>query len=255
MARWHLFEIEDQPWCPSVLRDAGTAYITKFVELGGLFEGVMPKLAPLFENAESGVDLCSGSGGPARLLVAAMHARGRSVRMYCTDLYPNLPGLRHEASRSGGLTIVETPVDATAVPADLVGPRTLFNAFHHFRPPVARGILEDAVRAGQPIAVVEFVGRQLHAIPGMLGVPFAVLAMVPFLRPFRWSWVPLTYLFPLIPLFVQWDGVVSCLRVYSPDELRELVVGLDEFEWDIGTFPLPFPGYGTYLVGTPKDVG
>ncbi|MCB9689054.1 MAG: hypothetical protein H6735_28685 [Alphaproteobacteria bacterium] len=138
------------------------------------------------------------------------------------------------------------------MPPELTGPRTLFNAFHHFRPEQARRILEDAVRAGEPIGVFEFVGRQPHAVPGMLGVPFAVAALVPFLRPFRWGWLPLTYLLPVLPLVVAWDGLVSCLRVYSPEELRALVVGLDTYDWDIGTFPLPFPGHGIYLVGTPR---
>jgi hypothetical protein len=39
------------------------------------------------------------------------------------------------------------------------GIRTMFTALHHFRPPQARGILEDAARKGSGIAVFEPLSR------------------------------------------------------------------------------------------------
>jgi hypothetical protein len=64
---------------------------------------------------------------------------------------------------------------------------------------------------------------------------------------------------PVLPLFVLWDGLVSCLRVYSPRELRALVDSLeprhrDAYDWDIGRIRLPGPPvYATYLVGVPRS--
>ena len=72
-------------------------------------------------------------------------------------------------------------------------------------------------------------------------------------RPFRWSRLLLTYLFPVIPTVAFIDGVVSCLRTYTPDELRELarsVDGATGYDWTAGHAgggPIPM----TYLVGTP----
>ena len=103
------------------------------------------------------------------LAVAALKQTAPEISAVCTDLFPNRPALARVAAGSGGRIGFRTePVDATAVPRDLRGLRTLFNAFHHFRPPAARRILEDAVDAAQPIAVVEIVGRQAHAVPGMM---------------------------------------------------------------------------------------
>ncbi len=255
MARWHLFEIEDQPWCPPVLRDGCTAYITHFVEMMGMLDGALPLLQKLVDASEERriIDLCSGAGGPARLMVRALADQGTDVQVHCTDLYPNQLALADSERRAAGhLTFSTESVDAAQVPPALKGPRTIFNAFHHFRPELGRKILVDAVESGQPIGIFEFVGRQPHTIVGLMGVPFAVMALLPWLRPFRWGWVPLTYVVPLLPLMVQWDGLVSCLRTYSPNELRGLVDGLDSYDWDIGEFPLPVPGTGTYLVGTPK---
>jgi len=132
--------------------------------------------------------------------------------------------------------------------------RTLFNAFHHFRPEMARRILQSAVDDRCPIAAFEFVGRHPVVLFAMLLNPLLMMLAVPFLRPFRWSWLPLTYLIPVIPLFVMWDGLVSCLRVYSEGELRDLVASLergDRFEWEIGELPRR-PAPASYLIGVPK---
>lgn len=252
----HLFELEDQAWFPATMRDAGTGYISQIVRITGMMSGVIPLVERVLEHTESNriIDLCSGAGGPAGLMIEGLTEAGHDVTVHCSDLFPNRPALEHTASGLDGRMSFETDgVDATAVPPELDGLRTVFNAFHHFQPPVAKQILEDAVRNRQPIAVFEFVGREWHTIPGMFGLPFAVMAILPTVRPFRWIWVPLTYLLPIIPLFVVWDGLVSCLRVYSPPELDELTADLTDFDWESGLYKLKgSPGHGTYLLGTPR---
>jgi hypothetical protein len=48
--------------------------------------------------------------------------------------------------------------------------------------------------------------------------------------------------------------IVSCLRVYSGPELRDLTAGLGRYQWDIGTvrgkgIPIPL----SYLIGVPAE--
>ncbi len=65
-----------------------------------------------------------------------------------------------------------------------------------------------------------------------------------------------TYRIPIVPLIVVFDGIASVLRVCSPDELRELVAGMDapHYEWDIGIAPiLGQPANATWLIGTPYE--
>jgi hypothetical protein len=262
MPRRHWFELEDQAWFPAIIRDAGTAYLRFVARLAGQSSRLVPKLRELVERSGSKqiVDLCSGGAGPIPTVVEELAEQGVEVTATLTDFYPNAEDFEHLCAASGGrLAFVRDPVDATAVPPSLSGLRTLFNALHHFRPEAARSILQDAVDDGQPIGVFEIMGRHPAALLSMLFVPIAVMLCVPFLRPFRSSWLPLTYIVPLIPLFVMWDGFVSCLRVYSPDELRELVAGLeggDRFDWEIGTIPLhPAPAPATYLLGVPRASG
>jgi len=244
MGRLQLFEVHDQPWCPRSLRDALTDFLQFTINLGGSYAAVAPLLryAVARAGATRIVDLCSGAGGPWRALRHEI-----SVPVTLTDKYPN------RGARREGLPFDPGPVDATAVPADLRGFRTIFTAFHHFRPAQARAILADAVQQRQGIGVFEISRRAPREIAVIALTWLAVLVFVPFIRPLRWSRLVWTYLPPVLPIVGLFDGVVSCLRTYAPTELRELSRGLDTYEWEIGETRSGWsPLVVTYLVGVPK---
>ncbi|MDP2314402.1 MAG: class I SAM-dependent methyltransferase [Pseudomonadota bacterium] len=257
MKRIHLVELEDLPWFPGILRDGGTSYLALALRVSGHAKLLAPKLGEALRATGSTeiIDLCSGGGGPVGILSEALAADGNPVKIRLTDFYPNVPALRHTAEGSGGrITFEATPVDATAVPASLTGFRTIFNAFHHFRPDAARRILADAAAARRPIGVFEVVSREALPLFAMLTAPLVVMLTMPFWRPFRWQWILWTWLVPVMPLFVLWDGIVSWLRVYDEDELRALVAGIDapDYAWEIGRIKLgDAPAHATWLIGRP----
>jgi hypothetical protein len=258
MRRLHLFEIEDQWWCPRPIRDAATDYLAFAEGLSDPYGPAVPLLTRALERtgADRIIDLGSGAGGSWPTLARALEQAGRPVEVWLTDKYPNLPALERARAASGGrLRIYPRPVDATRVPGDLPGFRTLFSSFHHFRPRQARAILADAVEQKQGIAVFEVVQRHPKAIALVLTVPPTVLAVTPFIRPYRWSRLLWTYLIPAVPAVALFDGLVSCMRAYTPDELLRLTEGLSDagYEWEAGQVrvrksPLPL----TYLIGYPK---
>ncbi len=241
--RLQLVEIHDLPSCPRSLRDALTDLLAFTTNLAGAYDPVGPLLrrAALRTGAGRVVDLCSGAGGPWRRL--AEHV---GVPVLLTDLYPHRGGVP-------GLPLHPAPVDARAVPAQLEGFRTIFTAFHHFRPVEARAILADAVHRGQGIGVFEIARRAPLEIAVIAFTWLGTLAAVPFIRPWRWSRLLWTYLPPVLPIVGTFDGVVSCLRTYTKAELEELVRGLDTYDWEIGDFRGRWsPLRGTYLIGVPK---
>lgn len=121
-----------------------------------------------------------------------------------------------------------SPVDALAVPARLRGVRTIFDAFHHFRPEQARAILADAASKQTPILIVEATERSLLAVLGMLlFAPLLVLLLTPFVRPFSWGRLLFTYVVPLAAPLIVFDGIVSCWRSYTPAELLALTRDLE----------------------------
>jgi hypothetical protein len=259
MARIHLFELEDQAWFPAVLRDAGTAYLRLAADLTGQPSYMAPKLAEVLRasGARCLVDLCSGGAGPIPAVVEHLREDGLEATAVLTDLYPNEKSLAAVAGRSGGqVEVHHESVDATAVPAGLTGCRTLFNALHHFRPEAAQRILQSAVYAKQPIAAFDVSERAVPYLVGILFAPIVFALALPFLRPFDWRWIIFTYLIPIIPLFVVWDGFVSGLRAYSTSELDAMVAAIDgdAFEWETGRVKIGNqPAHVTYLVGWPRE--
>jgi hypothetical protein len=255
--RLQLVELEDQPWLPKVVRDLATDYL-RFVE--GRFQ-LHRHALPILERALRGsgvtriVDLCSGGTGPVPPLVRELAAGGADVRAVLTDLYPNLDAFEVARRESGGrITYREGSVDARAVPSDLTGLRTFFNAFHHFAPDDARRILQAAVDDNQPVAVLEIPERSLRSILPLLILPLIVWIATPFIRPFSWSRLLWTYPLPVVPLLCMWDGIVSQLRAYRPDELRALAEATGgSFAWEAGIQRAPgVPAQLTYLLGWPR---
>jgi hypothetical protein len=259
--RRHLIEIHEQRWCPDFIRDGATDYLRFIAAIGHQYRHVVPLLqcALLASDSERIVDLCSGSGGPWPQLQRALYATmRRPIPILLTDLHPNQAAIHTTARATPYIQFVSTPVDATQIPAELTGFRTLFTAFHQFVPQDARSILQDAVRCGQGIAIFEQTARTTLALLVMLVLPWIALLAAPFVRPFRadrlfWTWVV-----PLIPLVLCFDGVVSCLRTYSLTELQEMVAGLDpppagiHYQWEIGRVPSPLSPIGvTYAIGYP----
>ena len=243
--RLQLVEIHDLPWCPPSLRDALTDFLAFSLDLARAYDAAGPLLrrAVARTGAHRVIDLCSGAGGPWKRLAGKV-----GVPVVLTDLYPHR-GLRP----SGQLPLHRDPVDARAVPVELKGFRTIFTAFHHFRPAEARAILADAVANRQGIAVFEAARRAPWEILVVALTWLGVLFAEPFIRPWSWSRFFWTYLPPVLPLVGTLDGVVSCLRAYSPAELRELVHGLDSYDWDIGDLRGGWsPLRGTYLIGLPR---
>jgi hypothetical protein len=260
MPRVHAPELEDFDWFPRALRDCLTDVLRVTTTTLRIFEGAVPVLRELLEEtgATRIVDLCSGGGGPlGSVLDSLEREHGLTPEVVLTDRFPNLEAFaRAEARRPGQVRGERDPIDATRLPPELTGVRTLFNALHHFRPPLARAIFEDAVRSRQPIASFEIVERTPSGALMVASIPFVTLALTPALRPATLTRLAATYALPVVPAITMWDGLASCLRAYAPEELLALVEGLDgngyRFRVDRRRAPR-LPLYVTSLVGVPTD--
>ncbi len=255
--RVHLFELEDLAWFPRVVRDCATDYL-QFVEHAlRLHRPTIPLLGDLLSHTDSKrlVDLCSGGSGPLLAVVNELREAGVEVEVLLTDKYPNLKAFEWAHCLSNGsIGFLTDSVDARDVPPHLLGIRTLFNSFHHFAPDDARAVIRSAVLAQQPIAVFEIPERKLSVILPTMLAPLMVLVATPFIRPFRWARVVYTYLLPLIPLTCLWDGLVSQLRAYTPDELERLATDVStDYTWTSGKVAVAgAPVRVTYLIGHPR---
>jgi len=258
MRRRQWIEVHDQSWFPPSIRDLVTDTLQFLWNFFDFYGPIAPRLRRALQ--ESGthriLDLCSGGGGPWLSLVRRFEdGEDFPLEICLTDRFPNPEAFEHAKNLPHTKFVFHTgPVDATQVPTDLEGFRTLFTAFHHFPPGGAQAILEDAVKHRRGVGVFEVSRRNWLTILLVFLIALMALALVPFIRPFRWSRLLWTYLIPVIPLVLLFDGVISCLRAYTPPELLAFTQGLSEdgYRWEAGEakngwMPVPV----TYLIGYP----
>jgi hypothetical protein len=255
-----LFEFHDQPWFPGYLRDYITEALQSVLTLGGVYRGSAVRLNRALQacHASRIVDLCSGGSGPwLRLHKNLRDVHGRVAEVCLTDLYPNTSTFeRIKQATDGTITYWPESVDATKVPVRLEGFRTIFSSFHHFSKPEAISILQSAVNNRQGIGVFEAARRHPVTIAFTVFMFFGALVTAPFSRPFRFSRLFWTYLLPVIPFLLFWDGLMSCLRAYSAKQLREMIASVDAdgYFWEAGEEGAGFATV-TYLIGYPVDSG
>jgi hypothetical protein len=260
--RLQLFEFHDVRWFPRPWRRLVTACTGGFARLCHVYDPLVPRLAEAMRDsgARTVLDLCSGSDSPVASLYARLAEESAfPVQVRLSDKYPDPEAFDRTAVKSAGaVEWVRHPVGAEAVPADLDGFRTVFTAFHHFRPPVARAILEDAVSQRVGIGVFEFTERSLTWLVALPMIPFFVWLTAPFIvRPFRFKHFFWLYVLPIPLLCVVWDAAVSCLRSYAPGDLAALCADLqpDDYTWEVGRLRQASAWRVTYLLGIPHKNG
>lgn len=205
------------------------------------------------------VDMCSGGSGPLALIQRQLKRRyGLDIAVRLTDKFPNLPAFEKIIGEAEGeISFSTESIDATNVPDTLDGFRTIFSAFHHFPPALATRILQDCVDKHAPIGIFELSNRSLSAfLQVLMAGPISIFFITPFLKPLSWQRFLWTYVLPVIPFLLAFDGTGSNLRAYAPNELLDLVrqvPGKDQFEWQSGIKTTHLPGVRvTYLLGLPR---
>lgn len=256
MGRIHLFEFEDQKWFPSFLRNYGTDFLQFLSNKTKMYKPVIPIIEKGLEKTGTNqiIDMGSGGGGGLIWLNSELKKDIPDLKIILTDLYPNIPAFKLTKEKADNFEYIQQSVDARNVPAELKGLRTQFLSLHHFKPKDASRILQNAIDSNSAIAIFEAQERSLPSVLAMLFSPITVLLTTSFIRPFKIGRIIFTYLIPIVPLFVLWDGVVSSFRTYSVKEMEALINGLDKtesYDWEIGKVKSG-PGVVLYLLGTKK---
>lgn len=257
MGRIHLFEFEDQKWFPTFLRNYGTDFLQFLSNKTKMYKPIIPIIEKGLQKSHTNqiVDLGAGGGGGLLWLNTELQKNLPNLKIILTDFYPNIPAFEYTKEQADNFEFIEKSVDARDVPKELKGLRTQFLSLHHFKPKEAKLILQNAINSDSSIAIFEAQERSFASILAMIFSPLSVLFTTPFIRPFKVGRIIFTYLIPIVPLFVFWDGIVSSLRTYSIKEMNELIadlVGVEKYDWEIDKLKSG-PGVILYLLGTKKD--
>ncbi len=260
LPRAHLFEFNDSSWAPQPLRDTVIEALSRALDWGRMLRGLVAPFEAFVAAtaAREILDVCAGAGGPARILVGEITRAGRTPpRFVLTDLQPQIGAWSAAREAFPGVVDFEPePVDATRIPPHLADgrARTIINAFHHFPPELARRILEDAVAGSSGVFIAEGFERNPLRFASFGPAGLLSLAVNPLMSPRdRLAKALLTWASPIALAVSIWDGLVSTMRVYTEEELREMVAPFGgAFVWTYGTYDYAPGGRGYYFYGVPR---
>ena len=264
MRRLQLVELEDLSWLPAPVRNGATDLLDCAFDRLGFYDGVAAALSDALaaSGATRLVDLGSGGGGGTLSLRRRLRDAGSDVEVLFTDRYPNEAAIARIRSLGDPRTRYRAePLDALTGGGTIEGLQTMSGALHHFSPFAVRALVANIVSRRQPLAFFDVAAspaiRTLPLVlaPVLMAVNFVLLfavslLLVPFVRPFRLSRLLFSYLPPIIPFVVAWDGTVSALRAYTPEELLAIartVPGGGRYDWRSAA-----AGRALYLTGVPK---
>ena len=255
----HLFEFEDLCWFPNTIRESMMDCLSFIIKILNIYQPIIPLILEGLQKTDSKqiVDLCSGGGGAMEQISKNINLQSNyKIKILLTDKFPNVNAFQLLAAKSkGGTSFLETSIDAANVPSTLTGFRTIFSAFHHFSKPFAKSVIQNAVDAKTGIGIFDGGDKNIFIIIGLILIhPFIFFFCTPFFRPFRFSRLFFTYLIPIIPICQIWDGIVSIIRLYKPDELLKIATEVDDetYYWRSGKMKNTLGMHVTYLIGYPK---
>ncbi len=245
MKRLQLFEFDDQPWMPRILREIFMDCLTFGYRVGGHYRNMHRPFSEWARLAgiERVLDLASGGGAPAQLMLQnAERDRLRMPELVLSDLFPNLDHYRALQQQFGAdrVTYIEQPVSVFDLSGREVPACSMCSALHHFGPEQARRILREMTRNRDGFFVMDLLQRDWkHLSLVLVSGPWFFMLAPFFIRPFSWSRLLYCTLLPVVPLMIFFDGCVSVLRSYKPEEIRAMLPAdvLETFEIVDGTQP------------------
>ena len=206
------------------------------------------------------VDLCSGSGGPMVSVFRKLKEKEsyKNLRLTLSDLYPDMEAAKKiNIDNNDDIKYTDYSIDAANV--ELKGLRTMICSMHHMKQDAAYKILKDAHDKNEPICIFEISDNSFPTYlwwTAIFPAFFMTLIFTPKVQPLKWYHLFFTYVIPLIPLFIAWDGAVSNARTYTKEDLETLISNLnsENYSWNIQSIKAKGPGNMICLTGTPLSL-
>ncbi|AGH96688.1 hypothetical protein [Pseudobdellovibrio exovorus] len=119
-------------------------------------------------------------------------------------------------------------------------------------------LLQELTKKFDQVMIGEGNNKSIRQIIGMtILAPLVAVVASFFIKPFRWSRLFFTFIIPLLPLMITWDGLVALIRIRNPKRLKEIAeastaaAGKD-WHWDSGKLQNNRGGFIIYLNGWSK---
>lgn len=218
-----------------------TGYLQVVIEKARPYDAAAPVLRQLLDDlrADRILDLASGGGGPwpdLRILIR----ESEPPEVTLSDIAPSREA-RQRLEGTVGAGYEMEPVSALEVPRGRAPVWTMFTGLHHFSPNDVAALMRQAQEHRVGFAAFEATQRSVRGVLVTLLIPMLVWLLMPFVRPRRVLPLVFTYLPPVVPLLIWWDGLASTLRTYSVAELESIARDVAEagYEWKVSELEVP----------------
>lgn len=152
-------------------------------------------------------DLCSGSGEPARYIFQETKAFSSLI---LSDKYPSENSIEFQ--------------DVLNMNFEKNNYYTMFNAFHHFTDAEKIQVLTNIKNAGAKALFVEILEPSILFVLKVSALTIvANLFITPFIKPFSFMRLFLTYIIPINIFTITYDGIISVLKSRSVKQYREIL--------------------------------
>ncbi|MEC9281578.1 MAG: class I SAM-dependent methyltransferase [Bdellovibrionota bacterium] len=183
------------------------------------------------QGSQSIHDPCAGSGYVNQLIFESLDEK-LNAKFYLSDLMTDeSPEFAKQINALGfeNLKFAEKSIDLLKIEASNQMPKMFVNSFHHFDRDHVKEILKNTLGQGKELLVLEYCRKTPDSLMSMLFGGVFSLLFFPFVveKKFVLPSFIFTYLIPVIPFMLVWDGVVSCLRTHSSSSLEEILVDLN----------------------------
>lgn len=253
--RYQAFQWTNQPWMPKFLRKCADEYLDFLVGFMGINRPFLPLFQELFNLTKPNtVVVLNGmtGGGPAFMASELRSMRGGHLTMTLSDDHLDKARALQIGELSG-----ETLDSISSLATTVQGPAVAvaINSFHRLSNEKAILTLKEVSEKFDGVLIAEGNNRSPRQVFGMLiAVPALVFATAFFVPPFSIKRLLFTYLIPLIPLVVVWDGIAALFRIFPPEDLLMLAeqAGRSDYEWKSAKVPNHRGGFYIYLMGYRK---
>jgi hypothetical protein len=210
-----LKELEDYRWFPSIVRNFQLDFIGFVVTRFGVYDVFVQYLQTIKTSNNTMTDLCSGSGEPA---ISIFRDSGCFGRLLLSDKFPN-----DFISVDNRVTYEKRSTDVLDMEFKRGIYYTMFNAFHHFADEDKIKIIQKIRFSGSGGSIVEILQPTLLCLLKVIfTTTFCSLILTPFIHPFSFKRILLTYLFPVNILAITFDGIVSVFKSKSLNHYQNL---------------------------------
>lgn len=257
------YQLSHATWMPNVVKVLMTEFLDFIVKMVNANRPFLPLLKTAKGTASEIYLLAPQVGGSSALLVPDLQKIDEIKKI--TLLTDDLTAARyqHLLALEGVLkppyeqaTLAQIPRQERSQ-GEGINRRAVFsiNQSHLLTDEEFIQLLKTLEQKFDQIMIGEGNNKSIRQIIGMtILAPLVAVFAAFFIKPFRWSRLFFTFVIPILPVMITWDGLVALIRIRNPKRLKEIVEasGLQDWHWESGKLQNNRGGFIIYLNGWKK---